>query len=402
MYKEKDYYTPPFRRRTGARSSIYYYYAYDEKGKRVLRSTGKRTRGEAMSVIQRRIENGDLIYPKGYAPRKRLPPAERPKATITFGEYADEGRFFIWDECPIIRDAHARKRSFKKKTAKTYRETLMLHVLPHFKDVRLRDIDAHSIDEWLLDLHRTDKVSNSTANLCLACISRILDRAAFEDLIPANPAKGIKRLGKDSKDRGIPSVEEMGRILDIPWKNEILRLGCKVASLTGLRIAEVAGLMADDIFPDRIVISGQYSKLEKDKVLTKNTKERVCPIPLSLYNELLPYLHDGYVFSRDGKRPYSDESFRRAFYEAMKAAGISEEEREDRNIVFHSLRHFANTRMVAGGVRPEVTRAAIGHADEAMTEHYLHLDASDMGDIRRVQEALLAREEDPVSERAAD
>ena len=49
--------------------------------------------------------------------------------------------------------------------------------------------------------------------------------------------------------------------------------------------------------------------------------------------------------------PYFDNSsVNRALYDRMKAIGISDDERTDRNIVFHSPRHSFNTRLRNKGI----------------------------------------------------
>ena len=61
---------------------------------------------------------------------------------------------------------------------------------------------------------------------------------------------------------------------------------------------------------------------------------------------------------------------------------------EREGLTFHSFRHFFNSQLVASGVQGELVRAVIGHESEAMTERYLHLQASQMKPIMQVQEAI--------------
>ena len=60
-----------------------------------------------------------------------------------------------------------------------------------------------------------------------------------------------------------------------------------------------------------------------------------------------------------------------------------------RRLCFHSWRHFFNTRLIAGGIQGEITRAVVGHQSEDMTDRYLHLRRSDMEVVARVQEELV-------------
>lgn len=55
---------------------------------------------------------------------------------------------------------------------------------------------------------------------------------------------------------------------------------------------------------------------------------------------------------------------------------------------FHSFRHFFNTQLVANNVEQNKILAVIGHTSVKMTQHYLHLEAGDLGQIRAVQTAI--------------
>ena len=57
------------------------------------------------------------------------------------------------------------------------------------------------------------------------------------------------------------------------------------------------------------------------------------------------------------------------FYEALDKIGIHEEERKERNIVFHSLRHFCAT-YLRQRADVEIVQSIMGHRTVKMSEHY--------------------------------
>jgi integrase len=61
-----------------------------------------------------------------------------------------------------------------------------------------------------------------------------------------------------------------------------------------------------------------------------------------------------------------------SFYRALAAKGIKEEEREKRNITFHSWRHFLNSQLLVNGVNEAKTRKITGHSTAAMTLSITH------------------------------
>ena len=92
---------------------------------------------------------------------------------------------------------------------------------------------------------------------------------------------------------------------------------------------------------------------------------------------------DDYIFTTNGKAPVSGSYINEYLEIAMASAGVQRE-----GLTFHSFRHFFNSQLVASGVQGELVRAVIGHESEAMTERYLHLQASQMKPIMQVQEAI--------------
>lgn len=61
------------------------------------------------------------------------------------------------------------------------------------------------------------------------------------------------------------------------------------------------------------------------------------------------------------------DPIREAFYEALESIGVKD--REERKIVFHSLRHWYNTQL-RGSIPDAVLRRFTGHRDAEMTELY--------------------------------
>ena len=111
---------------------------------------------------------------------------------------------------------------------------------------------------------------------------------------------------------------------------------------------------------------------------TKNTEERDVPIDRSIALRLMnharrnPNYSDlSYVFFSNVKpeQPYWPSYYQDSFYEAMAEIGISEEQRRERNIVFHSLRHFCAT-ILAQRADIKTVQAILGHKTEKMSMHY--------------------------------
>ena len=72
---------------------------------------------------------------------------------------------------------------------------------------------------------------------------------------------------------------------------------------------------------------------------------------------------------KDYSRPITPGYYGDCFYKALEQIGVSEAERKDRNIVFHSLRHFCAT-ILKQRADKETVMAIMGHKTGDMTDHY--------------------------------
>jgi integrase len=120
---------------------------------------------------------------------------------------------------------------------------------------------------------------------------------------------------------------------------------------------------------------------------TKTKKVREVPIPAQLYAVLKPLMtSDGFVFSHDGEKPIAGNLVTEALYAAMKKAGIKD--RADRNITFHSWRHWLNSTLRARGVADPLVRKVTGHATEEMTEAYTEFLPEDFAPVALIQSEI--------------
>ena len=117
------------------------------------------------------------------------------------------------------------------------------------------------------------------------------------------------------------------------------------------------------------------------------------PIPVFLYDQLQPHvLWDGYVFSLTrGEQPCTGNRVTEWLYRPMRNVGITDEERIERNIKFHSWRKFANTYWRGKGVPDAEIRAVTRHKTPAMTEHYTGFQLEDMRSVIAAQDAMAAQ-----------
>jgi len=102
-------------------------------------------------------------------------------------------------------------------------------------------------------------------------------------------------------------------------------------------------------FEDRINVQHSWSENDGGLKCTKNRANRTIPILPELFNELDNYMKQTGRYSNlqnlvfpgniEGK-PYCYKQIKKDFYQMMEKIGISDTERRNLNIVFHSFRHY--------------------------------------------------------------
>ena len=354
-------------------NGYYYYWVYDRFGRRIYRSTGQRTRAQAMKVALARWQDGSLI--------------EQPKPEYhRFGDYA--AGFWNWDTCPIIQERIRRGGHYSRENAEINAKMTAKHITPYFKDQLIEAITTKQISDWILRLPEEHHLARKSCNNVLTVFRQMLDAAVADGLIDRNPAKAVKPLIKDyTQPRGCYSSEQIKAIFSGDWEPLHVRIMCRISAMTGMRLGEVQALIRRQVKDGYLEVDASWAKKEGRKT-TKSGYRRVVPLDpetMNLIREILPPHDDDLLFTQNGREPISGNTVRRYLTQRMDELGI---DWKAEALVFHSFRHFFNTRLVAAGVDGEITRAVIGHESQDMTEHYLHLTAEDMEGIRAVQRGI--------------
>ena len=365
-------------RKLSSGKTVWYYQTYDEDGLRTNgKSTGKSTKTAAREYCNALMTAGQL-----------LPSAQA--AVPAFKEFAVG--WWDYEKCAYLKRLKAR-RAVSRGYGYIASDRLKNHILPAFGSYRLDKITDVMIDDWLLAL-KDRGLSANTANNAFRIFSVMLGEACRRGLIKHNPCKKVSMLKVTPRNIELYNHAEVKALFSndwsLIWRNEIYYLLNKLAACTGLRVGEVLGLRSADVHEGYIHVKMQYGRWGYDE--TKNHKDRIVPLPYSVYLELKPLMDrngDGYIFSKDGgESPVNRRLVNDNLYRALDKIGIDAPERKRRNITFHTWRHFFNTTLLLADVNAVKVRACTGHLSEYMTEKYTHVNTKELSDIKNVQEKL--------------
>jgi integrase len=251
---------------------------------------------------------------------------------------------------------------------------------PYFGDsIKIQDLDFPTLNDFFFYLHTEKQLSGATVNKAINCGSRAM-RYLFENKkIDSNPMAGIERFNPQQVKRGIPTESEVRQLLNLEWSNHFYKLAFKLGIFCGLRAGEVSGLRVCDLDLKEDIIHVNHSWNDVDGLKPpKNSDVRNLPIDHETLLELYAQARKNPQFSRTSyvffssvktEQPVWPSCYIDGLCDALEKIGISETERKERNIVFHSLRHFCATTLSQRAYL-KMVQAILGHKTEIMTKHY--------------------------------
>jgi integrase len=283
------------------------------------------------------------------------------------------------------------------------------YIKDFFHDRRLFEVTDVTVSDFLHSL-KGKGLTAATVNCVRRSIVGPLKYAFKKHIIPADPSVAIEKFSGAVKERGILTPQEAEAVFNVEWSDRRAYIGNLIARNTGMRSAEILALRPADIGIDRIFVRHSYSVQDGLKG-TKTDKPRIVPISLRTCRELREFMDDGsspflasperfIFFSSIPEKPMEARILTDCLYEALAKIDppILEKERRERNICFHSWRHYA-AKYLADHADKDTAMLITGHTTESVFEHYAdHQSAADAEDAFKKMKAALEGIDEPALE----
>lgn len=264
-----------------------------------------------------------------------------------------------------------RKGNLKPSVALKYATSLDLHILPRLGEMYLDALVSADVQGYVNE--RVAKVGVKGGNTVLnelRLLRTIAGDSHAEGLAPRDWADRVKppEVREYTEDNpNLLSAAELATLLAaIPaqWLPLVTLM-----AFTGLRWGEASALKWGDLDHTKGVIRVRRANW-KGLELTPKTKKSRRPVPMPPGMVARPDLAEVYIFPTKRGTLHKGTPLKKVLDKACKAAGVP-------RVTSHGLRRSFNNllRQVADLL---VTRSIIGHADQAMTEHYSRVGHDEM------------------------
>lgn len=277
--------------------------------------------------------------------------------------------------------------TIKMSTYARYSSIVTNHILPYFKNTILSDINAETINHFLLlkaksgNLKKQGKLSIKTVKDIFSVLKMILQFANVENSIWAAKNVFLPRDDGNKAHVRTLSIQEQKKLETYLIKNlDRKNLAILMSLYTGLRVGEICALQWDNIDIHYGIISVQktlqriqhISQGSKTKVIIDSPKSlcsvRQIPIPEFLRQILAKQSQksSSYFLTNDTSRFIEPRTLQRKLEKISKKLNI-------KNMSFHTLRHTFATRCIENNMNAKMLSELLGHCSVKITlDRYVH------------------------------
>ena len=328
----------------------------------------------------------------------------RPEAFIAFGTFVETQ----WKTLVLP--------TFKRSTQHGYKTVLNVHVLPAWRDWRLRDIERLAIQQWVAEKFR-QQCGWQTVRNAWVLLSSILETAVEYGYLSVNPARGVKFPQKALKEKpAIIAGDSFAKLLK--HVDGTVSDDGESHRRDGIENRRVAGPRWRALDLDIGTLAVRESVFE-GQFQPPKTQKAVRTIPLGPHAIAALTAHrqrvsrraaEDLVFgNRKGEPLRESKLLTNVLQPAAEAAGLG-------RVTWHQFRHIHSSLLNDLKVPVKIAQEQLGHASISTTLNiYTHVvDASHRKAVEAVEErlfieldpngpklAIVPRTASPVSARSA-
>lgn len=249
-------------------------------------------------------------------------------------------------------------------------------VTDFFGDMYIKDITQQDVNRFYLSM-QSQKYAKKTIEHSRTTFSNICRYALLKGEITSLPSDNVPIPKAPKSKRELPADHELRTIYQYAGTSNIALLAYFIVC-TGCRRGEAVALQYKDIdFENKKIEINKAVYFVQNKPQFKDTKTYAGNRTVPLLNVLIPFLPkgrpDAYIFSTDGKEPYTNSQLTKWYKAYQQQTGIT--------ATLHQLRHAYATILYESNIDVKLAQTLMGHADIATTQNiYTHIRLSKLDD----------------------
>jgi Site-specific recombinase XerD len=255
------------------------------------------------------------------------------------------------------------------------------HLSEPLKGVRFHELTVVRMEKIVLKFAAAGMNPRSINFLIQAVRVPVTDWARRHRV--GDPLQYLQRVAERPRERGTLSLDEVAKIAALEGESPRVKAAVLLGALCGLRMGEARGLEWADIDEEAGLLHVVHNWVD-DREGVKRPKcgsSRDVPLPSAVLEAVKlcrAVSTEGSQFvlfnEKRTDKPTDKQVLERGFRRVLSTIGISDSAREERNLVFHGLRHTFISLQRANGIPDFAVMRLAGHKSLAMTERYSHAD----------------------------
>ncbi|MEO7274374.1 MAG: tyrosine-type recombinase/integrase [Vicinamibacterales bacterium] len=289
----------------------------------------------------------------------------RPEASLQFGAFAEEQ----WSALVLP--------TLKLSTQHGYRYVLAKHLLPYWRDWRLRDIGKLDVQQFVAGKFQ-QKAGWQTVRNAWTLLSGILETAVEYGYLTANPARGVKFPPQALREPpALIAGDDFAQLLS--EVGEPYRMMIGLIAATGLRVGELLALRwrSLDLHIGTLTVRESVfeGKMQQLKTLKARRTVPLGPHAIKLLNEhrdrSVRKADEDLIFPNSQGAPMRESKvLRRVLQPAAERAGLG-------RVTWHQFRHIHSSLLNDLHVPVKIAQEQLGHASISTTLNiYTHVVAA--------------------------
>lgn len=280
-------------------------------------------------------------------------------------------------------------------TVKRYKELITLHIIPTLGEMKIIDLEPLTITAAYKVLHEDPRfnLSYQTIRKDHNVLNEGLKMALKWGIIDKNPCIAVDPPKAEETDMNVLSEAELNELLNF-IKGTPLYIPVLLASSTGMRVGEVAGLQESDVDLEnrKIYVRHQLQYLNKEYKLVK-TKTSRSNRPIAILEDTIPALRAYEMQKKEDRLAAGPKYIRNSYYcrwpdgHYIKNTYMTKALRKEAgklgfDIRFHDLRHTHATILFKHGIHPKIVGERLGHSKIQITlDTYTHFIPDMQADV---------------------